>query len=129
MIKTYRGWLSLHSSGEANDILFLSTVREPFAEAIQDDLGAHGHFVTVRYFVSDTDKTPDELTENLIRVVSGDLHADYGDHYSEYTGYLWTDEEVKVGGHDLLEELKGSVGKFAHIAMEYSKTSEGNTNE
>jgi hypothetical protein len=34
------------------------------------------------------------------------------DRYSETTGYLWTDEKLQVGGHDLIEELSGSAGKF-----------------
>ena len=41
-----------------------------------------------------------------------DAHARFGACYSEYTGYLWTDEEVLIGGHDLIEELRGCEGKW-----------------
>lgn len=39
-----------------------------------------------------------------------------------YTGYLWTEEEFKCGGHDLLKILEGNMGKYIHIEIElYSR--------
>src|SRR5437868_3327415 len=42
-------------------------------------------------------------------------------HYSEITGYLWTDENLMVGGHDLLDELRSHKGSFVHLEIAYSK--------
>ena len=39
--------------------------------------------------------------------------------YSDYTGYLWTDENLKIGGHDLLDELKEDCGKWLFLTIEY----------
>lgn len=45
--------------------------------------------------------------------------GEYVDQYSEITGCLWTDEELKVGGHDLLAELDSYNGKY--LVMEVKK--------
>jgi hypothetical protein len=47
--------------------------------------------------------------------------ATYRGVLSEYTGYLWTDEDLMVGGHDLLAELKSHLGKFCHLYVHYSR--------
>lgn len=74
--------------------------------------------VTARYYTSDTAKTREELDDALIREMSGALEADYGARYSEVTGYLWTDDDLRVGGHDLKEELKDHVGEYLHLEIE-----------
>lgn len=48
--------------------------------------------------------------------------TEYYHRYSDYTGYLWTEEEFKCGGHDLLKILEGNMGKYIHIEIElYSR--------
>jgi hypothetical protein len=61
--------------------------------------------------------TQGELVDVTIRVGLGE--ADVGHRYSEITGYLWTDEEIMVGGHDLIEELHDHLGKFCHLEITY----------
>lgn len=73
----------------------------------------------MRYWVSETEKTKEQLKENLFAAISGSVEADYGDAYSELTGYLWTDEKLKVGGHDLLDELQSYIGKFLYMEVDY----------
>ena len=51
-------------------------------------------------------------------IVMGDANVDLQSRYSEITGYLWTDEDLNVGGHDLLAELKGHVGKWLIMEVE-----------
>ena len=110
-----KGFLSVGGWGENDDALLLDyetewgETTEPLAEVLSE---LDGKCVTIRYFISDKKKTRDEIQENFIRKVIGDLEADYHDCYSEYTGYLWTTEELKVGGHDLLKELESYTGKF-----------------
>ena len=49
----------------------------------------------------------------------GGIEADFNPRYSEITGYLWTDEELNVGGHDLMAELKSNVGKWLILEIVY----------
>ena len=92
--ETYQGLLSLHSWGEADDILFLSSLSEPVAE----ELGwMSGKQVTVRYWVTDKPCTRDEAAEAAMRIVMGEADVVLDSRYSEMTGYLWTDEDLNVG--------------------------------
>lgn len=47
--------------------------------------------------------------------------------YSDLTGYLWTTEKLKVGGHDVLEEIKGELsaagGSPRYIALRIERKS------
>ena len=76
-----------------------------------------GENVTARYFISETEKSIEELEENLILTSCGCLHADYSDRYSEITGYLWTDEEIMIGCHDLLSEINENIGKYIYLEL------------
>lgn len=73
--------------------------------------------VTVRYYISDVPKTKQELRENQLLKISGSVDADYRDRYTEVTGYLWTDEKLKVGGHDLLSEISDNEGKYIYLEI------------
>jgi hypothetical protein len=50
----------------------------------------------------------------------GEGDATFGARYSEDTGYLWTDEELNVGGHDLLGELESHEGRYCLLEIRYS---------
>lgn len=113
------GLLSLHSHGEASDILFVSSLQDPLAEELVYKISNKN--TTVRYWTSKVEKTKEEHIENDIMVYSGMTKADYGACYSELTGYLWTDEKLMVGGHDLLKELKSHVGKWLYMEIEINK--------
>lgn len=61
---------------------------------------------TIRYHISSEKKSFEELNENIIRKVCGaDLKIDYHHVYSDLTGYLWTDENFIVNGHDIMAEI------------------------
>ena len=115
--KTYQGLLTEHSYGEADDILFLSTVSDPLAEELE---WMRGKQVTVRYWVSDNEATKEEASEDAMKQVMGKADGEFGARYSEITGYLWTDEELKVGGHDLLDELRSGVGKWLILEVDHA---------
>lgn len=124
-IKTYRGTLRKASNGEEDDLLGLLSESDfavsILAETIRDDMEEHGEFLSVRYFVADKPMADDELAKAWIRYLYGKGDVDYCVRYSEITGYLWTNQDIKVGGHDLLEELYGSLGKFLHLEITYSR--------
>lgn len=123
--KIYRGWLVEGDNGETSTLnlkpdLFRHCNEIIIAEEIQSAINIYGHNLTVRYFLTDTMLPKEQLEENLAKSLMGAGNAEYNMHYSDITGYLWTDEELNVGGHDLLGELQESIGKFLHMEIEYS---------
>lgn len=130
--RVYRGFLAISDYGaDAMSVLGLEAAMppdnpwrgltgDPLAMQLQEDREEFGPYASVRYFVSDEERSADELVERLVRRLAGDVTALYVDHYSDITGYLWTDQEIKVGGHDLLDELESYEGKFLHLEIEWS---------
>lgn len=111
------GWLEIETAEEEHETITLEG--EPIAEALSY---ISGNFVTVRYYLSDKEATKDELTEDfLINTLYGNMDSEYGARYSEYTGYLWTDDNLEIGGHDLLSELMDADGKFLYLIIEIDK--------
>ena len=132
-----KGFLRLGNNGKEDDILYLDEYNESstvshsenyyeedstFVEKLQYKIS--GKFCTIRYFICDEKTSYSELNDNLIRQIEGDVSADYGKRYSEYTGYLWTDEELNVGGHDLLNELKSYENKYIFMIIDIDKNIE-----
>mgnify|MGYP001561316929 CR=1 FL=1 len=112
----YKGFITERSKGENDDALFIGDMEYPLAEEFETEL--QGKQVSVRYWISDTEKTKEQLQEGALKTLIGAVDADYGDRYSEITGYLRTDEELKIGGHDLLAELSSSKGKFVYLEID-----------
>ena len=120
--KTYAGQLCYHTCGEEGQVLFLSTIEEPLAERLEEDIS--GKIVTVRYWLSDVQVSKEEAMLEFMKRISGSADAKFRQHYSEYTGYLWTDEECMIGGHDLIKELKGSIGKWLILEIDIHEVNE-----
>lgn len=113
---TFSGYLSLNSWGEADDILFISSEEDPLAEVLQDSIS--GENVSVRYWVTERECTRDEATVEFLKRLAGNADCLCVSTYSELTGYLWTDEEINIGGHDLLAELASSAGKWLILEID-----------
>lgn len=114
--KLYEGQLALKGWGEADDILFLSSVDEPLAELLQSDIS--GHMVSVRYWITDVQVSREAAQEAFVLSLMGAADCICESRYSEATGYLWTDEEIKIGGHDLLAELQSHAGKWLILEVD-----------
>ena len=112
----YSGFIREGSKGENDDALFIGELDEPIAEIFQDEI--NGKEISVRYWLSDIEKTKEQLQEGFLKKLFGAVDAEYGDVYSDYTGYLWTDENLKIGGHDLLDELQNNIGKFIWLEID-----------
>jgi len=112
----YKGVIREGSKGENEAALFIGETEEPIALEFEEEI--QGKQVSARYWISDSEKTKEELTENTILTMVGAVDADYGDRYSDYTGYLWTDEELIIGGHDLLSELRSNIGRFIYLEID-----------
>ncbi len=111
----YKGTITEGDFSENYDALFIGE-GEPIAKILEEEI--NGKEVSVRYWISDTEKTKQELQEGFLKNLFGAIDAEYQDAYSDYTGYLWTDENLKIGGHDLLEELRSNLGKFIWLEID-----------
>lgn len=108
--------------GENDNALYVSDERhDPLAERIATAIYQGGRYATARYWISNKPKTLAQLEENHLRKIFGDVKADYGDNYSDYTGYLWTDEEAVFGGHDLIRELRDHTEKYLYLEIIFHK--------
>lgn len=121
----YRGVLCVTSNGE-EDVLGLrkNDIERPdiLADTLQDDIAAHGNYLSVSYYLAPEEMPVEQMQEEWLKKVFGAGDVEYDMVYSDYTGYLWTDEKINVGGHDLLEELESAKGKFLHMEITYHKS-------
>jgi hypothetical protein len=122
--KIYRGQLCHTSNGEEDELLGLLLEEAPhkwkvkiLAEMVSDDKQYDCDFLSVRYYTSDVAVPADKVVEVFLRSLYGDSEIEYGMAYSDLTGYLWTDEKLVVGGHDLIAELTTNLGKFLHMEI------------
>lgn len=113
--RAYAGWLEVHDQDEAMDILFLSGSEEPLSETLEWMAGKQ---VCVRYWITDKQATADEAQEEFMSRLIGVADVKFWSHYSDVTGYLWTDEDLNVGGHDLQREFRSHLGKWLILEVE-----------
>ena len=69
------------------------------------------------WVVSDTFITPERATMMGVERAIGVALATRGDVFSDPTGYLWTDDEGKIGGHDIAAAIACHAGKYAFIVI------------
>ena len=108
-IRVYEGQLSLRCYGEIENMLYLSSIKDPLLEGLECMCGRS---VTVRYWITSKQCTMEEAQTLTAMTALGLIDVEFEHHYSEHTGYLWTDEKLVVGGHDLLRELQSGAGKW-----------------
>lgn len=68
-----------------------------------------GRRVWAAWAVGDGPIKPSELASIAAAAADGLVDATYTPHYSEITGYLWTDEEGWIGGHNLVAHFAGET--------------------
>ena len=132
---SYQGTLCLTSGNEGEELLGIAPIYlkggrvQILAEQIYEDLPYGSNLVSVRYWIIDHPfQVPNREVLDIMTMESyyGIGEADYGAHYSEITGYLWTDEEFILGqkntyrgtGHNLIAELKSAIGKYLYLEID-----------
>lgn len=107
MKKLYIGELSNYGP-TSSDYCCLFLNNELFLEKIQEDIEKYGNLVTVRYGFS---KEPIEDIDNLFLEVleQMEISATIEHYYSEISGYVFSDEDLKIGGHDLLATIYSCI--------------------
>jgi len=109
----YKGFLNIDEYGclECGESYLILDVESDFKK---------GDKVFVRYFLSDKEITEEQAKEALILKTFGGYIEELDfvlDAYSEYTIMDYS-EELKIGGHDLFNELQDSEGKFLLLIIE-----------
>jgi len=117
MTHSISGLITHVSNAEESDLLGVGG--HIFAETFQDLVEDHGNLVSVRYYISDKSVDPNKLKEDFLLKVLGCANVDYSMHYTELTGYLWTTEELTIGGHDLLNELETHLNKYLYMEIDF----------
>lgn len=85
------------------------------AEALQDfrdELSARSKRstqITLAWHVSSEQKSFLELEMVVAEAALGQLNTRFSHACSELTGYLWTNEAIKLAGHDVLEEITSAM--------------------
>jgi len=111
----FEGRVREADQGEALDVLTLGDTNLP--EAFADALGERRRQVSVRYWISPEPLTEDQRTDAEVRIAAGDGYAEFISRYSDATGYLWTDVELTVGGHDLDAEIRRHLGAWCRLEL------------
>jgi hypothetical protein len=119
----FRGQIILSSNGETEVLHLLNTETwttgvDPLADEIANRRW-NKPFLSVKYYVSSWEIPEKEIQASYLKYLYGKNEAKYEMVYSEITGYLWTDEEIVVGGHDLLDELMTHLGKWLHMEITF----------
>ena len=74
--------------------------------------------VYIKYYVVDEYLPTEKIEENFIKKISGAVDATIYPVYSDITGYLWTEEKIRINGHDLFEEINNYEGKYLDMVIE-----------
>ncbi len=111
---TFSGFI-IEKSFREDDSIFITGYDEPLVELLSEISEKN---VSVRYWISDKELSKNELIESNVRSLSGAGDAEYEARYSDYTGYLWTDQKLEIGGHSLLGELSDYIGKFIYLEID-----------
>lgn len=86
-----------------------------FAEFFEENL--NNKQVSISYYISDKPLTREELEKQHIDKIMGIVKSSCYPVYSDITGYLWTEEDCKIGGHNLLKEINNYEGKYIDMQI------------
>ena len=90
----------------------------PFTKEMEDRCGWRNRYASIQMLTGDTPIDMDHIDETKIVSMEGMVDSHYYHQYSDYTGYLWTCEGFKCGGHDIPKILQSHIGKYVHMEIE-----------
>jgi hypothetical protein len=90
----------------------------PFTKVMEDKCGWGSKYANIQMLTGDSPIDINHIDETKIVSMMGEVESEYYHCYSDYTGYLWTDEGFKCGGHDIPKILRSHIGKYIHMEIE-----------
>ena len=90
----------------------------PFTKEMEDKCGWRGSYASIQMLTGSTPIDLDHIDETKIVSMMGEVSSHYYHRYSDYTGYLWTEEGFKCGGHDIPKILRSHIGEYIHMEIE-----------
>lgn len=109
----------INTSTFSGENIIIEDTGFPLTKEMEDRLGwRENKFASVRFVIGSSPIDPTKVEETIIESIYGNAKGEYNHHYSDYTGYLWTDEGFKVGGHDVPKILTANKGKYIHMEIE-----------
>lgn len=95
----------------------------PLTKEMENILGWGYYYASIRFITGKIPIDPTKVEETIIESIFGNAEAEYNHVYSDYTGYLWTDENFTVGGHNIPSILISHIDEYIHMEIElYNKT-------
>lgn len=90
----------------------------PFTKAMAEKIRWYDSYASIQMLVGDTPIDINHIDETKVVSMMGEVESEYYHRYSDLTGYLWTDEGFKCGGHDIPKMLRSNMGKYIHMEIE-----------
>ena len=90
----------------------------PFSKRMAEECEWLDKYVNIQMLTGTEPIDLDHIDETKIVSMMGESDSRYYHCYSELSGYLWTEETFKCGGHDLLKILHSHEGEYIHMEIE-----------
>ena len=99
---------------------YLETIVDSFAftKEMEDKCGWRDSYASIQMLTGSEPIDIDHIDETKIVSMLGEVDSKYYHAYSDYTGYLWTEEDFKCGGHDIPQILRSHMGEYVHMEIE-----------
>lgn len=94
----------------------------PLTKEMEDKCGWSNSYASIQMLTGDTPIDLDHIDETKVVSMMGMVQSKYYHRYSDYTGYLWTEEGFKCGGHDIPKILNNHFGEYIHMEIELYRT-------
>lgn len=88
-----------------------------FSPEMEKRLGWGDIVADMSYAISDVPVDPSAVAEDAILGYYGLVERKFDVYSSDTSGYLWTDEEFRIGGHSVIDILKGNIGRYVHLEI------------
>jgi len=80
---------------------------------------SEGISASITYHVTNVALNEDELILSMMKTMEGEPESKYGHHFSDLTGYLWTDEKFIINNHNVIDEIYSQVsGEYGKYSLE-----------
>ena len=93
----------------------------PFTKEMEERCDWWHSYASIQMLTGKTPIDMDHIDETKIVSMMGEVDHKYYHQYSDMTGYLWTTEGFKCGGHDIPKILEGHMGEYIHMEIELYK--------